>query len=224
LHLILTGLTVQPCFADDGFRNIFGQQQPSIQVPNEETDTLKHGRTHCGNATLVDVCKEEIQPYFDANSLNTPKLLIDLSIRRDGSPSCKVISVGSSVSDRFYCEQAIWEAAPFRYHNQYIGRVPFDRFEKNDLNRVNFVQTYFASHPRLKGKSVVMHLVPGSIRSLIKSEDDLVAIPLAKLHSKELSGFRNDWIDFLSNKQPHSKEEVLAQANKIRAKHRSLFI
>jgi len=200
-----------------------------IQTGAEETKfTPMVG--HMPRVSVADWCHDRVLQYFDPNCLSDPEtqITMQVNISETGLPSCKIIeSKHCSESDKFYCEQAMWEAAPI---------VPFwaHDFEGTEFSCKYSKRQYSANHwPELipsKGSNVVvMHLRPAS--SIGGSDDgahfssaaNTVKLRTDKLQDNRLNQFRLDWIRFLEQCDNPIPQVLNDRANTMRLKYSGLF-
>ena len=141
-----------------------------------------------------------------------------------------------SQEDKFYCEQAFWEAVlmkedsgPFDTQLNLPAFTPRDNFS-------HCRELYFKHHPDKKNKCVVIHVIPPSLERRfprpaaadeIHSELNLRAVKMSMVNSLLLKDFRKDWIDFAdaftTSNQP-SRAKVLAKADELTSKYHDLFV
>jgi len=182
--------------------------------------------------------KKDIYADFEPFALS-PNALISITaeIYSSGAVSCPSIvrKVGTPV-DEFYCEQLIWDNAPFKamYNGACRLELIFPAVNGEKTSGNDCVHTFFQKFPELRGKVAVMHVIPTAAARLypgvvsqmdLHSIRNLIGIPIASLNSRELQAYRTEWLEYLRdpNNHPHSKLELARTASTFVDGHRELF-
>jgi hypothetical protein len=178
---------------------------------------------HGATAADFDKVKKSILKNFDYRCVSNPQCRIGIrvSYKSDGTPICtKEYSEGSTPSDYFYAEQAVWdtvvlpESAPPDYGYEFTG---------------TYMPSY-GEHPELlKNKSknfVTLHLVPMNFPSSeilppseINGPANILRLSTKKLNDPRLAAFRTDCLAF--GRPPFA--ERLSRAEALRKKYSDLF-
>ena len=127
-------------------------------------------RCHFGSPNPTATCVYRIKSHFDPQCLE-PKTSVVVRIDIDSPiPHYSVISNSGSKKEAFYCEQAIWDSAPFLQPavNAH-GKIAFTAGDAEQTRP--FLDAFFKKHPSLRDKSVVIHLIPPSIRNVCTGHD-----------------------------------------------------
>jgi hypothetical protein len=174
--------------------------------------------------------------YFDSSKLTpTSKLQYSLDFKSGKLGVSK--SPGLNKRERFYCEQAIWEAMPFSnlVDHPVLESIQFNH-ENGKSRDFESDSLFFKKHPDLEGAAIVTaHIIPASVTdqfdksipySEIYSYKNINGIKLADVDSDKLAAYRKDWIDYIEahKKDKITREDLLAQAIKLLKKYPDLFL
>jgi hypothetical protein len=138
--------------------------------------------------------------------------------------------------ERFYCEQAIWEAMPF---SKIVEHPVLEKIEFNHENGggvdIASDSLFFKKHPELKGAVVTAHIIPASVTELFRQVIPYIeiynfrninAIKLSDTHSDALLAYRKDWLDYIEvhKADKMTRDALLEQAVKLLEKYPRLFV
>jgi len=150
-------------------------------------------------------------------------------------PKYRLLASSGRKSDLFYCEQAIWDSAPFLepFINSH-GKISFSSKEDNS-SHFACGRTYFKAHPKLRGKVVVIHVIPPAgndffpdavLKDEIHKMSNLRGVPIGKLDSSLLQNFREDWAEYIRSKTrvQVTREEILEHGNEVLKRYSALFV
>lgn len=151
----------------------------------------------------------------------------DMSLKVIGNPKC-------CAADKFYSEQAILDGSVCA---DVIGSGTV-HISQNEKGCAGFdcSELFFDKHPDLKGKVVVVHMLPVALNfiqsrlvseSEIHSEKNLQAVKIDDLDSQQLTAWRDDWQSYLFIHQRDgdlTRSELLRDAADINQRHSKLFL
>lgn len=163
-----------------------------------------------------------------------------VDISDQGYPACRIVrGVNTCAADEFYCEQAVWEAAPIRPSKEWAPAFSGAKFnlDFSQRNEKRFGHSYWdnlvAEKENLSQngmRMVCMHLIPASIAAKLSegtldvdAPTNIVKIRIDKLNSPSLSRFRKDWIDFFINNSKLSFAAVNEKSQQMKTKYTNLF-
>lgn len=124
-------------------------------------------------ATIRNWCEGEAYRNFSPRLLSSTRTQISMNVQisDQGYPTYKVIDASaSSAADKFYCEQAIWEAAPIRpqWAPGFSGAKFSLVFPQTNPKRLghNYFDNLVSEKDKVSKEQkqlVCMHLIPASI-------------------------------------------------------------
>ncbi|HEY9790869.1 MAG TPA: hypothetical protein V6D22_10750 [Candidatus Obscuribacterales bacterium] len=187
--------------------------------------------THCPVQT-PDGIRPFVLKYFDPTLLSNPAARVSMEVFADklGRVSYKEIGCDQCTdSDRFYCEQAIWEAAPIVPYEGSGTDIKWD-------DKITFqATTPVEQSPKIAmedGMKVKMHFVPASVTDLfpyvfskqqLSDASNIVNISVEKRESPRLQEFRKEWVLFILTHADTTPEEFSAHVASMRKKYHDLF-
>ena len=191
----------------------------------------KSGLSHFGHFQLPisavhNICKKRIMDCLISKNLS-PQAHLTYSFRPMTVPVYVLVSknASSSSTDRFICEQAMWEAGP------YIAPIwtPIDA-------KIEFIgQKNKPSQAKSHKENLTsIHLIPLSASEFfpnavtqaeLKESKNLHVLRGSMLASPELVHYRKEWLDFIASHrmQNLSRPELLDAATDIVTKYDILF-
>jgi hypothetical protein len=159
--------------------------------------------------TLLDTTKLSPKAKFHFTVKDSPDI-----------PLYTTDSASGTTTDLFYCEQAIWEAAPFP---QYWGGGPVELGALTE--KINNPNIALKLDSMVAPNMVTLHIIPTSINAYKKfpatfTDDELHGVQnLALLSVKNISGarlkaFRSEWVLFIAHSGV-TRESTLAFASSL---------
>jgi hypothetical protein len=225
--------TITPSFADNADWPI----SPPEPVPRP---ACQLGRLVLNNPVALGAeLARLLRMRFDPRCLSNPKARATFSVEESAAGYPKVTLLEKShanAADIFYCEQSIWEAfAPmdsrrgddlrFDIQTTVTLEVPADNKEVR--------ARWTGLLPSERGQ-VKLHFVPQSVVDSrrnayldykdIDASQNIVALPVRSLHSKELGTFRQEWLSFLLSNPQLTRDQLMAQVKTMRSEYASFFI
>ncbi len=214
-----------------------GEIRPDGLIEIDSRSPIALGSSKCGSgpAPSYDYLEPIILHFFDSSKLDsTSKLQYCLDFK-SGAP--KVLKKPElSEKEKFYCEQAIWEATPFSKIVEHPMLETIE-FKRGNGGGGDFESDwrFFKKHPELKGNVVTAHIIPASVRDLFRqvipyieiySIKNTSAIKLSDVDSDGLAGYRKDWLDYIEAHKADkiTREAVVEQAVKLLEKYPNLFV
>jgi hypothetical protein len=188
-------------------------------------------------ASIREWCRGASMEAFDPNCLSDSQaeIVLHVTIAPNGVPKYEVAkSVNCIPQDIFYCEQAIWEAAPALSENwakDFAGTHFTCDFKTIPEKEISFSR-WKHMYPQGNSKIVVIHFVPLSIFrrcsallgvNTIEEPKNIVRIRTDMIDSPVLNAFRHDWVSFISNRITVPELETRNKIAEMREKYCSLF-
>jgi hypothetical protein len=175
-------------------------------------------------SAIHNFCKKQIMDCLDTKNLSIQADL-SYSFHPMGYPTYVLTSKNASNTDRFFCEQAMWDTGP--YMAPFC--TPIDA-------RIEFIAPK-NKRSKAKGRKEILpsiHLIPLSASEFfpnavtaaeLKESKNLHLLRKSMLASPELMHYRKEWLDFIESHcyQNLSRDELLDAATTIVSKYDALF-
>lgn len=194
-------------------------------------------------ATIRNWCEGEAYRNFSPRLLSSTRTQISMNVQisDQGYPTYKVIDASAaSAADRFYCEQAIWEAAPIRpqWAPEFSGAKFSLVFPQTDPRRLghNYFDNLVSEKDEVSKEQkqlVCMHLIPASIVAKasekspqkidVDASANIVKILASKSNSRLLSRFRKEWFNYALHNSDITLDSVNEKSQQLRIKYSKLF-
>jgi hypothetical protein len=203
---------------------------------SSDSSNLAKGEIPCreGLTSYVSQSGNDRFASLERNSLSkNARILVKWVYLQSGGIACTEVQQQSgSVSDSFYCEQALWDNAPCNEmpvseHSEFVFEGNGDKG-----NSFNCVKTFFDANPGMKNEVVVMHVIPPSVAwrypGLFSDDEihglkNLIAIPVTNVDSKLLLGVREEWLDYFKTHKKPNRLEVITTAGSIISMYSKAF-
>ncbi|MBX3151887.1 hypothetical protein KF728_17145 [Candidatus Obscuribacterales bacterium] len=216
-------------------------------LKRKNDEVLKNGHRYGGFGDFelgLGKHKAQVLRAFDKRCLSKPSARLVYSVFYDENnyPVYKKISnIDSTLTDEFYCEQAIWEVVP-----SYSVQGPEIVFEFGSAD----IRTMFGEHPELladkalreaehvwsgakvsssaKLDFVMLHVIPDGLRSSIlptgtrSSHHNVVRLEVSKLADPRLSQFRKECREILV--LPCGTNFIIERAKSLKKKYATFFL
>lgn len=187
--------------------------------------------THCSffgeSSNGINFWKASVDRALEGSGLSkAAKYEVLVQNSSDSLPHYQIASSSGTLADKFYLEQAIWEAAPFRREcaNAH-GTCTFSDVEDSSTK---------STASDFDG-TVVFHVIPLSVNwkdrypglfwdEELKSPCNVKTISLSQVDSDLLRAYRMAWVKYFSTpKEPPTRADILQFASSLLTKYDGLF-
>ena len=182
-------------------------------------------------------CEAAIKSLLETDNLTSScDFVFELDNGKD-TPRYRLRKNSGSEADKFYCEQAIWESAPFRAETANAhGEIRLSAATPGCSKGQS--KALFLAHNSLPEDRniVVIHVIPCSIiwndrffgtfdAQELESLSNLKSIQLKDAQSEALNSFRKEWIEFTLKPRTAkpTRKEILDFAAALLSKYRTMF-
>ncbi|MBX3150373.1 hypothetical protein KF728_09515 [Candidatus Obscuribacterales bacterium] len=189
--------------------------------------------------TIRNWCEGESYRNFSPKLLSTNRTQISMAVEisSEGYPTYKILkAINASPVDKFYCEQAVWEASPFRPEwapNFNGAKFNLDFPQKNPTRLGHNYSDNLVATKNKSSKVVCMHFVPASIAAKafgkspasfdVDAPANIVKIPVTRIGSPSLSQFRKDWVEYALDNSEMTPALVNLKSRLLKIKYSNLF-